>query len=230
MLAQGHTVRLYVYASVDGVPDGVEIADASEVLPQDQIIVHTKGSVALFSDRFRYVLQSRGLGAWIDTDVYLLKPLPSTPYLFGFQDDRWINGAVLRLPTDCPMLPELFALFDDRTVPTWLDPRAAVPAWWRRLTTGKAGLARMPWGTAGPHALTALARKHRLSELALPPRALYPVAYDDAAWIRDPAIDLERVIGPDTLAIHLWNELIRPFKDLPAPAGSFLARLQAEGA
>lgn len=34
---------------------------------------------------------------------------------------------------------------------------------------------------------------------------------------------------PNSLALHLWNELIRGFKDKPAPAGSFLARLHAEG-
>ena len=33
-----------------------------------------------------------------------------------------------------------------------------------------------------------------------------------------------------SVAVHLWNECIRTFKDAPAPAGSFLHRLQQEGA
>jgi hypothetical protein len=229
VLRQGHALTLYCYRPPDAVPEGVELADAAEVLPQDQIITHAKGSVALFSDRFRYELQRRGLGGWLDTDVYLMRPLPESAYLFGFQDERWINGAVLRLPADCPMLPQLLALFDERAAPPWLAWRAKPAAWWRLLRDGRADLSQMPWGTAGPHALTALAKRHGLLQEALRPSVLYPAAYDDAGWIADPSIDLETIIGADTLAVHLWNELIRPFKDAPAAPGSFLARLQSEG-
>lgn len=38
------------------------------------------------------------------------------------------------------------------------------------------------------------------------------------------------MIGPDTLSIHLYNELIKGFNETPAPPGSFLAQLQREGA
>jgi hypothetical protein len=33
-----------------------------------------------------------------------------------------------------------------------------------------------------------------------------------------------------TVTVHLWNERIKHFKEKPAPKGSFLARLQQEGA
>jgi hypothetical protein len=229
VLRQGHAVRLYCYRPPGGVPEGVEIADAPEILGEDQITRHRAGSVALFSDRFRYELQRLGKGVWIDADLYLLRPLPATPYLFGFQDQRWINGAVLRLPQDCPMLPGLLGLFEERTVPDWLAPGAKLAAWWRLFTTGRSPLGQMPWGVAGPHALTALARRYGLLGQALPPEAFYPVAYDDAAWITNPAVRLEDVVTDRTIAVHLWNELIRPFKDAPARPGSFLERLQQEG-
>jgi hypothetical protein len=229
VLRQGHPVRLHCYHPPAGVPDGVEIVDAAEILPKESIVRHSGGSVALFSDHFRYELQRQGKGAWIDADVYLLSPLPPTPYLFGFQDEKWINGAVLRLPAYCPMLPSLIDLFQEKTVPPWLSLRAKPLAWWRLLATGRSELSKMPWGVAGPHALTALANAHGLLDQALRPEAFYPAPYGQADWIADPAKRLEDVTTARTIGVHLWNELIRPLKDRPAAKGSFLARLQEEG-
>ena len=80
------------------------------------------------------------------------------------------------------------------------------------------------------HAITALAQALGIDGEALPEPVFYPVPYPHASWLRDPAIRLEDVIGPATVAIHLWNALIAEFKDRPAAPGSFLARLHAEGA
>jgi hypothetical protein len=209
----------------------VELRDAGEILPESRIIRHRTGSVALFANWFRYELQRRGLGTWIDADAYLLKPLESEkPYLMGEEAPGRINNGLLRLPKDSPLLPPLLALFEERSVPHWLPLRARVAAWWRLKTSSRSGIARMPWGSAGPLALTALARQHGIADLAEPPEVLYPMRWQDADWIRDPAVPVESVITERTVSIHLWNERIKPFKDVPAPAGSFLARLQAEGA
>ena len=192
---------------------------------------HHTGSVALFSDRFRYDLLRGGCGVWVDTDCYFLAPLPDDrPHLFGRFDEGIIDSAVLRLPADSPLLPELLAPFEERAVPAWLPLRARADAWWRLRRTGRTEIARMPWGSLGPRALTAAARGHGVYRLALPPEVLCAVHWDDAAWIRDPSIQIEDVTTPRTRAIHLYNEIIKSFKDQPAPAGSFLARLQDEGA
>ena len=87
----------------------------------------------------------------------------------------------------------------------------------------------MPWGSAGPHAVTWLARREGIERLALSRPVFYPVPWQNAGWIRDPAQALEKLVAPETRAVHLWNELIKGFKDAPGPRGSFLARLQEEG-
>jgi hypothetical protein len=56
------------------------------------------------------------------------------------------------------------------------------------------------------------------------------MSWTDADWIRNPGLTLERVTTSQTVAVHLWNERIKTFKEVPAAPGSFLARLQAEGA
>ena len=231
VMRHGHRLRLYCYAVPDGVPKGVEICDAAEILPEERIIRHKSGSAALFANWFRYRLQEMGRGLWIDTDIYLLAPIEAAgPTVMGEEEPGVLNTAVLRLPPESPLLPELLALFEENSVPPWLKFRHRLRAQMRLLITGRSGLAMMPWGSAGPNALTALATRHGLCHLALPREVFYPVHWRDADWIRNPAIRLEDRITPDTVAIHLWNERIRQFKDLPAPSGSFLARLQEEGA
>lgn len=228
----GHRVSLYVYDEVAGVPDGVVLRDAAAIVPFDQIIRHHRtGSMALFSDRFRYELQRRGLGTWIDCDIYFLRPLDgAAPHLFGREDDRFINTAVLRLPRDSPLLASLLSVFDGKEVPFWLSRAARLGARWRRLRHGHTDVGRMPWGSVGPKALTALAIVHGLDQLAQPAQVFCPVSYRAADWIRDPARPLERMVGPRSVAVHLWNERIARFKEEPAPPGSFLHRLHHEGA
>jgi hypothetical protein len=231
ILCHDHPLALYCYDEPAGVPDGVEVRDAAEILPEHLIVRHRTGSVSLFSNRFRYELQRRGCGVWVDADYYFLAPLPDDrSHLFGHDEDGVIGSGLLRLPQDSPLLPELLAPFDERKVPRWLPPRARAAAWWRLRRTGRTQIAEMPWGSLGPKALTAVARRHGAERWALPPEVLCPVHWDDAVWIRDPAVGVHDVTTPRTIAVHLYNELIKSFKDQPAPPGSFLARLQAEGA
>jgi len=231
VVRQGHQMNLYAYRELAGVPEGVALHDAAAILPESAIIRHRTGSVALFANRFRYELQRLGKGLWLDADQYMLAPVPpGQGHLFGWQDERHINASVLRIPPHSPMLGELLALFEERVIPFWLPRGARLAASLRRAWTGRASLADMPWGTAGPRALTALARRHDCLDEAVGAEVFSPVHYHDAGWIRDPGVSLDSVITPATRGVHLWNEKIKAFKDEPAPAGSFLARLQAEGA
>lgn len=230
VLRQGHRLRLWCYAKPDGVPLGVEIADAATVLPAESIVRHRNGSPSLFSNRFRYELQRRALGPWIDADVYLLRPIPDRSYLFAYENEWKINPSVLRLPSDSPLIPPLLAIFEERTIPPWISWRARHRARWRLIMTGRTGLSHMPWGSAGPMALTALARQHGLEALALPAALFHPVPWRQAAWLLEPDKKLEDVVVQETIGIHLWNERIKHIKEGPAPPGSFLARLQAESA
>lgn len=229
VVRQGHRLTLYCYDEPIGIPDGVDLQDAAQILPASAVVRHRRGSVAPFSDWFRYELLKRGLGTWIDTDMYLLRPLDEEgAHLFGEERPGVINNAVLRLPADSPALDELLAPFRGKT-PPWLSPRHRITSHIKKWMGGTVDVGAMPWGTTGPAALTAAAAKFGLASLALPPSAFYPVPWQRAGWILDPSLRLEQMVTQDTVGIHLWNECIRDVKDQSPPQGCFLERLWSEG-
>jgi len=230
-LSHGHKVALYSYAPPSGVPAGIELRDAAAILPESEIIRHRGGSPALFANRFRYELLHRALGLWIDCDLYFVAPLRDLgDHVMGDQGGGIINSAVLKLPSASPVLSGLRAIFTNEKVPPWLPWRARWEAGVRRVLTGRVDLARMPWGSAGPNALTWLATAHGVADRALPPAIFYPMPWTQADWIFDPARTLENVVAAETIAVHLWRERLRGRDFSAAPPGSFAARLRREGA
>ena len=144
VMRQGHPLALYCYERPAGLPDGIEVRDAEAVIPRERIIRHKSGSPALFANRFRYELQRRCAGIWVDCDIYLLAPLPiDEVYLMGEESPGTINNGVLRLPSDSPLLPPLLALFEEKEVPWWLPWRARMAAHARLRWTGRTNLGAM---------------------------------------------------------------------------------------
>src|SRR5690349_11836405 len=107
----GHDVHLYVYDEPEGVPAGVRIRDAAEILPRSAVFRHKRTqSLAPFADWFRYrLLFDRG-GIWADVDMVCLRPFDyASPVVFGLQNDTLINNAVLGLPAGDRMAQWLVA-------------------------------------------------------------------------------------------------------------------------
>ncbi|MGB8326874.1 MAG: glycosyltransferase, partial [Steroidobacteraceae bacterium] len=99
-VAHGHPVELHVYDEPRDVPRGVRVLDAGAVLDRKEIFLHRRtGSIGPFTDWFRYrLLHARG-GIWADTDVVCLRPLDyAQPEIFAWQDEQYLNNAVLGLP------------------------------------------------------------------------------------------------------------------------------------
>ncbi|MEN6541028.1 hypothetical protein [Parvibaculum sp.] len=240
MQKQGHAVRLFTYGAVTNVPDGVEVADANEVLPWKRMIFNRRtGSPALGSNRFRYRLMRMGLGLWLDADMLLLKPiLKRDGHLFGRQDETFVNGAALFLPAASPVLEDLIAFIgDDFAIPPFLPMKERLRLALRKWTGRPRHVSRMTWGVFGPMALTHFIGKHGLTGEAVGRDVFYPVPYTDAHSLFMADADIERCLESTTLAIHLWNEALRrpshlrpdnPTGRLFVEKGSFVERYARE--
>ena len=211
-VAAGHDVRIYSFHAIDGVPDGIGVADAREIVDERLLhafIVDGKPSISHFSDLFRYRLFLATGSVWIDSDLLCLpgRRLPERDLLVGQQAPYSLNGAVMRIPPDDPRLP----LLVERT-----EQLANRP---------------IPWGATGPDLVTAVFGREIVTT-APPAPMYYPVHWDQwfMPFLPSRRADCERLCG-EAVTLHLWNNIVERagyWKELAPPEGSFLHARFAE--
>ena len=212
-VANGHTVHLYAYDDLAGVPEGVEVIDARAVLAEDRIFRYGPeagagaGSLANFANLFRYKLLYEMGGWWVDADVVCLKPFAfEAPYVFGQEDETSINCAVMRMPRESDVAKALYE---------------------EALARGS----NTRWGETGPQLFTRMVKEFDLGGFALPPGTFYPVHYKLALllFIADGEGRLTDLLR-DAYGVHFWNESLRQNggdKNADFPATSLYERLKA---
>jgi hypothetical protein len=112
--AQGHTFYLWIYEQLlTPPPKGTVLCSAEEVLPYSAIFRykygnefgHGKGSLAGFSDLFRYKLLYEHGGWWTDMDITCLRPLDfPTAYVFREHDVLPVVGNLMKCPKGSPLM------------------------------------------------------------------------------------------------------------------------------
>jgi hypothetical protein len=185
-VVQGHPYHLYTYDRLDNVPDGVTVQDAGEILPQSLIFRNQlgkgKGSLAAFSDLFRYKLLLERGGWWVDTDVFCLKPFDfSAPYVFGAEDKPVASG-VIKMPQGCPLAERCYELARQ------VDPKTIV---WNELVA---------------------ILERGVKDMGLMSYVLRPETFSPIAWHDVPDYILGRKnYRPSTKSygVHLYNEMWR---------------------
>ncbi|WP_114227007.1 MULTISPECIES: hypothetical protein [Sphingomonas] len=229
--ALGHEYTLYSYEpeQLRGVPAGVDLRDANEVMSDPKRTKHFAGKFkALGSDFFRYELLAKELGYWVDLDLIFLKPFDfAEPHVFGWEREGSINGAVLKMPAESPMLKVLRDIPERNWCPPFFGPRRKLEYYWQRLR-GDVELEDLPWGVAGPGLITYLAKKMGFAAQAQAKPVFYPIDYFEAEILFGPRAEVERHLTPDTHAIHMWHSrIVKRAGTAPEP-GSYLAELCAE--
>lgn len=123
-LNNGHDFHLWVYNELETpLPPGIQVMDANHVLPEDKIFRyknkdqygHGKGSLAGFSDIFRYKLLYDHGGWWVDMDVTCLKPLQfETPYVFRIHHELKMVGNVMKCPRGSELMKRCFKIASEK--------------------------------------------------------------------------------------------------------------------
>lgn len=232
-VSQGHPFHLYTYEDVEGLPKGAEQRNAQDVLPRDELFFYKgHGTPGVFSDYFRMMLMRKSLGIWADCDVYCVKPLGGMgDYIFSYERPGSINGAVLRIPSDAPLLDDLLSIFTDKSRPLFephLPPFRRLEVATKRLFGNPVGPEFMQYGATGPFALTYYVPKRGLTHLVQPAEVFYPVPYTGIPPLMQAGSDIENLITPNTRGVHIWRSQLtnrgRAGIALPTP-GSALAAL-----
>jgi hypothetical protein len=187
--AAGHPVHLYAYNEIADVPQGVTLQDASQILPISRIFRNQrgkgKGSLAGFSDLFRFkLLLDRG-GWWVDADIFCLRPFKfESPYVFGFEGQAVASG-VIKMPRGCALAERCYELASR------VDPSAIV---WTELV----------------QILESSVRELGLIQHVLPPHTFSPIDWREIPrHVRGRKVF---TIPTQSHAVHLYNEMWRRHK------------------
>ena len=236
----GHPVHLYGYEPIAGIPDGVEWRDAEDVVPREKLVFYKgRGTAGVFSDLFRMSLMRQQRGIWADADMYCVKPIADPPpYLFGYErppkadgTGGSINGAVLLLPHDAPLLGDLLSVFDEGERPLFephLPPFRRLEVAARRLLGAKVPPEYMQYGATGPFALTHFVRTRGLTQFVQPTDVFYPVPYEGIPGLMLAGSTIDTAVTERTLAVHIWRSQLtdRGRAGIATPErGSALAQL-----
>ncbi|MEW4453625.1 hypothetical protein AB1L30_13205 [Bremerella sp. JC817] len=228
----GHPVDLYVYDDIQGVPDGVTLRDANEIIPHEQIFTYFNGSYAGFADLFRWqMLYDRG-GCWIDADMLCIREFDfEAPIVFGREIDLaknipWTAAVGVLI---FPQGHEVCAYMADRCrQPHRIDrfdgPKQIGQKLYRRYVSGN--IVPVGWGSAGgPIGFCHAMHKFNLHQYEVPTTVFYPVS--GAHWESpfDQTYAESYQLFQATRGVHLWNEILRRSdfdKDAPYQPGSLM--------
>ena len=225
-LSVGHPFTLYSYTreKLRNVPSGVEMRDANEVVPYETLARYFDGGwAALGTDFFRYAMQAKGLGYWVDLDLHFIRPIDfHDDYVFGWEHEKSIDGAVLRLPSDSGMVRDLCAIPHVNWKPPFYGLRKTILFQWRRFKEGDLRPENYRWGTFGPMYLTYLAKKYRVASRAKERSVFYPLRHREAKLLCGPPEPVERQLTSETRTVHLWHSVLHREARVSPPPGSYL--------
>ena len=223
-LRHGHRVLLHAYTPPEDLPQGVEVFDATRIMPLADLVTNAEtGSVSLGTNRYRYLLLREGMGLYADCDMYCLQPIPDADYIFG-REDRWaINGAMLKYPADSALARALVEETENEFyIPDWLRRRDKYLLRARRSLGLGVSVRDQPWGIWGPKLLTHWCHKLGLTAEVSPIDHFYPLHHLNTELLFEPGLRVEDLATPRTLAVHLYHKMQ---DKRPAPVDSPLRQI-----
>lgn len=139
-IKHGYELNLWTYDTIDNVPTGAIVRDAREIYDENAIFLNQEGSLAGFSDLFRYKLLNTVGGLWADSDVIALKDsseLPTDPFLVT----EIMETGTIKLNGN--------VIFNPRP-----EPSNVIDLAW--VYTERFDKTKIVWGEIGPDLLTAI--------------------------------------------------------------------------
>ncbi|MBB5516703.1 hypothetical protein FHS89_002743 [Rubricella aquisinus] len=230
-LDHGHPVILYTLGPVGGIPGGVIQRPAEDVYgpPPFDISDNDRQRVAVYSDLFRLHLMRDTAHIWADLDALCTRAIDfDTTYLFAEPNGPTTPIGILRLPSASPALAGMldYVLSPNPTQPWRGAKRHRANA--ERIARGERwGIESLPWGCAGPRAMTHFLTQTGEVAHALPSHVFYPLGVDQLWMLHDPNVIDPEVERTGSHSVHIYGHqkklLANRAGGLPVP-GSYLDR------
>ena len=204
-LKNGHEFHLYTYDDLKGIPSGVVVKDANEIVPYERIKEFRWS--AGFSDFFRYSMLLNG-GWYVDMDVICLRPLDfSSEYVFAASScmDFENNYTPLDLPNRYMYKTKHFVGDAFLKAPA----NSELMRYCQQLVEGddRKGAADFPYDEFGPRLFKKAVRKFGLEKYIRVPIVFDPVPHRIAFRVVDPTASWDL---RDSYVAHLnrsvWNK------------------------
>jgi len=207
----GAHYNLYTYDEPRGVPKGVIVRDANEILPAERMFRYpagtfNEGSLSGFSNLFRYTLLQRIGGWWVDTDVCYLRPFGTDRDEFYVREQTrtgefLVASCIFRAPSASVVLQhclEGFALKD---------------------------VTKVVHAETGPALLTSAIRECDREGVVQPAGQFFPVPW----WEYERLLFDEQLSIDRCFAVHFWNTMLTTAgvdKNAEFPKNSAFERLK----
>jgi hypothetical protein len=231
-LDRGHRFVLYTAEDLAGVPSGVEVKHASDILwpPSFDISDNDRLKVAVFSDIFRLHIIAKTGFLWVDLDAYCVRSFSfESPYVFATSERHSYPNGVMGLPKNSSTLIDMITFLE--------SPNPTQP--WRgtrlkrinrkRVEEGESwGIESLPWGCSGPKAFEFFLKKSGEVERAMPTKTFYPIPPKELWKLHDPSIKTSDIEQNGVHSVHIYGHqkklLAYKMRGLPIP-NSYLDRL-----
>jgi len=216
--ANGHEFHLYHYGELSNLPkaDGFRLMDAADILPHSAIFRRKNGSLAAFSDYWRWELMRQKGGWYVDMDVVCLRPFDfSADIVFGLEESPdTMNSAVMKFPRGhsvAAALADACANVDD--IVPWDTPKRKKKKMIRRLSFWRNSRKHIGHGESGGPVGFSLAVKHfGLQKHALPIHTFCPVCCTMVNYFFNSAFAEMGAAEPllsQSFAVHLYASAIK---------------------
>lgn len=186
-LYHGHEFYLYSYNPILNPPAGVTIKDANDIIPESFIFKDSHGSLAAFSDWFRFKLLYDYGGWWVDIDTVCLQPLNLLqPYCFSSEYDNkgslWLNATCIKSKPKAEFLKDCLDFID------------------------KKGSKEVSFGDYGLTLFRQKMAKYEYNDYQQSAITFCPINWFDIAKL---ITKTPYSFSMQTYTIHLWNEIWR---------------------
>ncbi|WP_166418605.1 glycosyltransferase family 2 protein [Cochlodiniinecator piscidefendens] len=212
-VAEGHVYQLFTYGPLEGVPEGVVIRNAADILPLEKDLGdYSYDDVEILADRFKYRLLIAENTIWADLDMLCLRPwdFGDDPVVCWQRQDKQIAGAALRLPASSPSLQAISAVADDPApVPAWLKGDDLTDAQTAKDKGQPIAPANLKRGLFGVHGLTHFLKKSGEVANILPARSFFPCEFKERNDLFDANDPVTPKLTDQSYGVHMWGRRLR---------------------